>query len=112
MSPQNITSPSWPIKTRLSAVSKDAAETAPDELEARWGQQYSVVIQIWRRKWNNLSGYFRYPASIRQVIYTTNTIESVYRQFRKLTKTKGAFLNKKCLVLSEVRNRPGIRENL
>ncbi len=37
----------------------------------------------------NLSAYFRYPANIRKVIYTTNAIESVHRQFRKLTKTKG-----------------------
>ncbi|CAM3592702.1 conserved protein of unknown function [Xenorhabdus nematophila AN6/1] len=57
----------------------------------KWGQHYPVVIQSWRRKWVNLSGYFRYPAAIRKVIYTTNAIESVHCQFRKLTKTKGAF---------------------
>ncbi|WP_262198855.1 transposase, partial [Serratia ficaria] len=80
------------------AVSKAAAETALDELEARWGQQYPVVIQSWRRKWDNLSAYFRYPSDIRKVIYTTNAIESVHRQFRKLTKTKGAFPNENSLL--------------
>jgi len=45
------------------------------------------VLQSWRRKRENLSAYFRYPANIRKVIYTTNAIESVHRQFRKLTKT-------------------------
>jgi transposase-like protein len=34
----------------------------------------------------------------RKVIYTTNTIESVHRQFRKLTKTKGAFPNENSLL--------------
>ncbi|ENY9384944.1 transposase, partial [Salmonella enterica] len=78
--------------------SKEAAETALDELEAKWGQQYPVVLQSWRRKWENLSAYFRYPANIRKVIYTTNAIESVHRQFRKLTKTKGAFPNENSLL--------------
>jgi putative transposase len=49
-------------------------------------------------KWENLSLYFKYPADIRRVIYTTNAIEAVHRQFRKLTKTKGAFPNENSLL--------------
>ncbi|EFM3921049.1 IS256 family transposase [Escherichia coli] len=86
------------LKPVYCGVSKEAAETALDELEAKWGQQYPVVLQSWRRKWENLSAYFRYPANIRKVIYTTNAIESVHRQFRKLTKTKGAFPNENSLL--------------
>ncbi|HHR6458232.1 TPA: transposase [Providencia alcalifaciens] len=86
------------LKPVYRAVSKEAAETALDTLDAKWGQQYSVVIQSWRRKWDNVSAYFCYPESIRKVIYTTNAIESVHRQFRKLTKTKGAFLNENSLL--------------
>ncbi|WP_432323253.1 IS256 family transposase [Yersinia enterocolitica] len=83
------------LKPVYRAVSKEAAETA---LEEKWGQQYPVVLQSWRKKWENLSHYFRYPATIRKVIYTTNAIESVHRQFRKLTKTKGAFPNENSLL--------------
>ncbi|EBU3698877.1 transposase, partial [Salmonella enterica] len=86
------------LKPVYRAVSKEAAETALYELETKWGQQYPVVLQSWRRKWENLSAYFRYPANIRKVIYTTNAIESVHRQFRKLTKTKGAFPNENSLL--------------
>lgn len=86
------------LKPVYRAVSKEAAETALDELEEKWVQQYPVVIQSWRRKWDNLSHYFRYPATIRKVMYTTNAIESVHRQFRKLTKTKGAFPNENSLL--------------
>ena len=63
-----------------------------------WGKQYPIVLRSWRTKWANLSVYFKYPEPIRRVIYTTNIIESVHRQFRKLTKTKGGFPNENSLL--------------
>ncbi len=48
--------------------------------------------------WDNLSVYFKYPDEIRRVIYTTNIIEGLHRQFRKLTKTKGAFTSDNALL--------------
>ena len=86
------------LKRVYRATSKDAAEQALDELEARWGDLYPIVIKSWRTKWENLSAYFKYPPDIRRVIYTTNSIEAVHRQFRKLTKTKGGFPNEDSLL--------------
>jgi len=86
------------LKPVYKALNKQAAETALDELEKRWGDKYPIVIQSWRKKWENLSVYFRYPEPIRKVIYTTNSIEAVHRQFRKLTKTKGGFPNDNSLL--------------
>ena len=86
------------LKRVYRATSKDAAEQALDELEARWGDLYPIVIKSWRTKWGNLSAYFKYPPDIRRVIYTTNSIEAVHRQFRKLTKTKGGFPNEDSLM--------------
>ena len=86
------------LKRVYRATSKDAAEQALDELEARWGDLYPIVIKSWRTKWENLSAYFKYPPDIRRVIYTTNSIEAVHRQFRKLTKTKGGFPNEDSLM--------------
>ena len=86
------------LKTVYRAVNREAAETALDELEAKWGDKYPKVIDSWRRKWPLLSAYFRYPEAIRKPIYTTNAVEAVHRQFRKLTKTKGAFPNESSLL--------------
>ena len=86
------------LKRVYRATSKDAAEQALDELQARWGDLYPIVVKSWRTKWDNLSVYFKYPPDIRRVIYTTNSIEAVHRQFRKLTKTKGGFPNEDSLL--------------
>lgn len=86
------------LKPVYQAVSKDTAEDALLQLDEKWGKQYPIVLQSWNNKWENLSVYFQYPQEIRKVIYTTNIIESVHRQFRKLTKTKGAFPNENSLL--------------
>lgn len=86
------------LKPVYQAVSKEVAEQELQKLDEKWGKLYPIVIQSWQNKWENLSVYFKYPPEIRRVIYTTNIIESVHRQFRKLTKTKGAFPNENSLL--------------
>jgi len=86
------------LKSVYQAFTKEEAETALDTMEAKWGQKYPIVFESWYNKWENLSNYFKYSADIRRIIYTTNIIESVHRQFRTLTKTKGAFPNDKSLL--------------
>jgi len=86
------------LKPVYRAASKEAAETALDVLEDKWGELYPIVIKSWRKKWDHLSAYFKYPEPIRKIIYTTNAVEAIHRQFRKLTKTKGAFPNENSLL--------------
>lgn len=86
------------LKPVYRATSLSAAEAELDRLDAKWGDTYPLVIKSWRTKWHNLSAYFKYPEAIRRVIYTTNSVEAVHRQFRKLTKTKGAFPNSNSLL--------------
>ncbi len=86
------------LKRVYQASTKDLAEVELDNLEAKWDSKYPIVIKSWRNNWEKLSQYFKYPEDIRRIIYTTNTIEAVHRQFRKLTKTKGAFPNQDSLL--------------
>jgi len=86
------------LKCVYKAATLNAAETALDELQAKWGDKYPMVIQSWRSKWPTLSTYFKYPDYVRTAIYTTNAVEAVHRQFRKLTKTKGGFANENSLL--------------
>jgi transposase-like protein len=86
------------LKSIYQAFTKEEAEIALDKMEEKWGKKYPIVFESWRNKWDNLSNYFKYPEPIRRIIYTTNIIESVHRQFRTLTKTKGAFPNDNSLL--------------
>ena len=86
------------LKAVYQAFTKEEAETELDKLEEKWAKKYPIIFESWRNKWDNLSNYFKYAEPIRKVIYTTNIIESVHRQFRTLTKTKGAFPNDNSLL--------------
>jgi len=86
------------LEAVYKAATLNAAELALDDLEAKWGDKYPMVIKSWRDKWPTLSAYFKYPDYVRKAIYTTNAVEAVHRQFRKLTKTKGGFANENSLL--------------
>lgn len=86
------------LKTVYQASSEELAARNLDDLDAKWGAKYSVIIKSWRNNWVNLTAYFKYPAAIRKVIYTTNTVEGFNRQLRKTTKTKAMFSNEKALL--------------
>ena len=79
------------LKQVYQAVNKDAAEKALCDLDAKWGEDYPIVIKSWRDNWEKLTAYFQYSEHIRRIIYTTNTVEGYHRQLRKVTKNKGVF---------------------
>lgn len=79
------------LKAVYKAPTEEAAQLALDKLEEVWGKKYSPSIKIWRRHWVHLSTFFKYPDDIRKIIYTTNAVEALHRQFRKVTKSKSIF---------------------
>ena len=68
------------------------------KLKEKWNKKYPMVIGSWETNWPKLSTYFKYPAGIRKLIYTTNTIEGYHRQIRKVTKNKGVFTSDMALL--------------
>jgi len=80
------------IKPIYTAVSAEAAEAELASFEASaWGQKFPTVAASWRRAWSNVIPFFAFPPAVRRVIYTTNAIESVNSQLRKIIKTRGHF---------------------
>ncbi len=50
-----------------------------------------MISRKWRTNWANLTPFFDYPPEIRKVMYTTNSIEAINSQLRKVTRKRGAF---------------------
>jgi transposase-like protein len=78
-----------PIYAAASAEAAEAALAAFEEGE--WGRKFPTVVAAWRRAWPQVIPFFAFPPAIRRVIYTTNAIESVNAQVRKIIKTRGHF---------------------
>jgi len=78
------------LRTICSAPDKKTAKEALANMIEKWSQ-YAIYLQSWKRKWAELSTFFVYSPEIRKIIYTTNAIEGINRQFRKVTKTTTIF---------------------
>lgn len=79
------------LKAVYAAPNEDSAIAALEEFSAKWDKKYPKISQSWRANWPNLSTYFKFPAELRKLIYTTNAIEGFNRQLRKVTKSKSVF---------------------
>ena len=75
----------------------EVALSALDEFEKKWGNKYSYAIKSWRDNLDELTTFFKFPFELRKLIYTTNIIENLNRNIRKITKTKNNFTNVKSL---------------
>ena len=83
-----ITTALRPIYT---ATTLEAAEDAMDTFELEWGDRYPGIVKTWRSAWEQFTPFLRFPPEIRKVVYTTNMVESINFQLRKVTKTRGHF---------------------
>lgn len=81
------------LKPIYGAVTEESALIALEEFAAKWDKQYPYIAKSWYANWDNLAIFLQYPAEIRKVIYTTNAIESLNSQLRKVTKNKRTFPN-------------------
>ena len=79
------------LRLVYQAATREAAEAQLRQLNEKWGDKYAIAIRSWQNNWEDLATFFAYPAEIRRLIYTTNSVEGYHRQLRKVTKSKGAF---------------------
>lgn len=86
------------LKTVYRAASEEEALENLEQVKEKWGKKYPSAIKSWESNWDCLSTFFIFPPEIRKIIYTTNAIEALHRQFRKVTKTKAVFPTEQSLL--------------
>ena len=93
---------SWQERKHLSGALRSiyraaSAEAAEAELasfaEGPWGKKYPPIVSAWRRNWDQVTPFFAFAPEIRRIVYTTNAIESLHMQVRKVIKNRGHFPN-------------------
>jgi transposase-like protein len=91
------------VKPIYTAVNAAAARAALDELAERWGQRYPAIIRLWENAWQEFIPFLDYDVEIRQVLCSTNAIESLNARYRRAVKARGHFPTEqaalKCLYL-------------
>lgn len=85
------------MKCIYKASNIEQAEIALIDFEKKWNRKYPAMIRSWKNNWEGLTSFFNYPLPIRQIMYTTNSIEGFNRQIRKATKAKGALPSERAL---------------
>ena len=85
------------LKKIYTSATEEMAHFELKQFALKWDNKYPVISDIWQRNWSGIIPFFAFPAEIRKVIYTTNAIESVNRQIRKIIKNKGVFPDDKSI---------------
>ena len=84
------------LKAIYTSPTEEAALQALIHMQESW-PQYKIYLKSWEDHWSELSAIFQFPEEIRRLIYTTNAVESVHRQLRKITKTTSVFPHEEAL---------------
>jgi transposase-like protein len=79
------------LRLVYGAANAEQAERQLELFDQTWGEQYPMIAQAWRSRWEHVIPFMALPADLRRIVYTTNAIEGLNRQVRKAIKTRGHF---------------------
>jgi transposase-like protein len=86
------------LKDIYKVSTEEIAYQNLEKLQKKWESKYALAVKPWFVHWDNIKTFFAFPEQIRRLIYTTNAVESVHRQLRKVTKNKAVFPTDESLV--------------
>jgi transposase-like protein len=79
------------LKAIYTAATETVARNALEEFGKIWDKKYPMIYKAWDHHWDDIIEFFKYPFEIRRAIYTTNAVESLNYQLRKVTKNRLLF---------------------
>jgi putative transposase len=79
------------LKRIYTAVDRDHAEQELERFAQSWDARYPMISASWLEHWERIVPFLAFPPDVRRAVYTTNTIEALNRQIRKIIKTRGSF---------------------
>lgn len=92
------------LKTIYTSKNEKEGYEQLQKVKEKWKSKYPTAFKSWEENWDAICPFFSYSKPVRKIMYTTNTIESLNRSYRKYTKTKSVFPSDeslmKCLYLA------------
>lgn len=79
------------LKKIYTSSNEQNARFELDLFDEKWSKKYPSIAKSWINNWANIAPFLTYPEEIRKIMYTTNTIESINRSIRKVTKNRSVF---------------------
>ena len=79
------------LKTIYQAPTEEKALDALERVTEKWSGKYPNSMRSWRQNWDAICPIFKFSATVRKVIYTTNAIESLNATYRKLNRQRSVF---------------------
>ncbi len=86
------------LRPIYTAVDAEDAHDKLDAFAATWAAKYPHTVATWEAAWERFTPFLAFPPELRRVIYTTNSIESLNYQLRKIIKNRGHFPNDAAVV--------------
>lgn len=87
------------LKAVYNSVNEAEARRKLDDFGRFWKGKYDVVVQLWLKDWDDLMGCMNLSPTLKKLIYTTNAIENLNREIRRITKTKGGWVSDQALLI-------------
>lgn len=81
------------------AVNEPAARLALQDFNRYWNGKYKTIVDMWEKDWDELMACMDLSETLRKITYTTNAIENLNREIRRVTKTKGAWVSDRALLI-------------
>ena len=86
------------LKTIYHAPNEEAGRAKLVEVTKKWEKHYPNALKSWNKNWDVISPIFKFSATVRKVIYTTNAVESLNSTYRRLNRSRSVFPNETALL--------------
>lgn len=87
------------LKDVYNAVNEAEAKRKLEDFDTHWAGKYQAVSDLWRKDWDDLMGCMSLSPALKKLTYTTNAIENLNREIRRVTKTKSGWVNDRALLI-------------
>jgi transposase-like protein len=79
------------LKSIYHAIDEESGYSNMVEISKKWSKRYPQSMKRWDENWSSICPIFKYSQPVRKALYTTNAIESLNSQYRRINRSRSVF---------------------